>query len=289
METRHSKRARILSEVLHYVDGNDWESMDGFLVFGRRAFLVYTGEIEREEDSCDPENDYSTKVLRNRGERAIARRATLRPMPSNDEKRHTEDLLATMVPDEARDCLQQYFLDHPEAFEHDLNDASLQEEAVDSYLAWKAIDELESKIARVSKLDPIDVDREIVSSPEYFEEAHRCDEVGLHIASAVMCRAVLEEALKQVIDHAGLIKASLSPTASYTKRMIHAASARGALSLDRRNAALDIHEAGNKAIHELAEFKIKHEFKARTNVDKLRMVVEDLYKWQESSRNPENL
>ncbi len=39
---KYSKRARILAEVLEYINNDDWERSGEFLIFGKEAFERYT-------------------------------------------------------------------------------------------------------------------------------------------------------------------------------------------------------------------------------------------------------
>src|SRR5690242_4244725 len=105
-------------------------------------------------------------------------------------------------------------------------------------------------IARISTFDALSLAPGAVRRAHYFEEAHRCELHGFQIAAAVLCRAVLEDALKEVIDPKGIIqgKARRDRT-SYILAMLKEA---GRLHLDseRVSAAKEIKEAGDKAIHD---------------------------------------
>jgi hypothetical protein len=50
---KFSRRARILDEVLQYINNNDWDRIGGFLVFGKEAFQLYTGEITDESTGME--------------------------------------------------------------------------------------------------------------------------------------------------------------------------------------------------------------------------------------------
>ena len=109
---------------------------------------------------------------------------------------------------------------------------------------------------------------------KYFEEAHRCFLYGFPIATAVLCRAVLEGQLDQLhhrLDPNGKLKQEVEKAPpgtrpSYYKLLIKRAAEEGLLEdssplLGRaksRHWAEEIIYAGNWAVHNLHEFNKRY-------------------------------
>jgi hypothetical protein len=201
---KHSRRARILAEVLEYINNDDWDERAEFLVFGKEAFEIYTGEVigqdTRFEDSL---RKLVTKVKVNQGDRAVAKRISLEAIPKDSTQ---EDLLAwfSQLPRELQ--AQLAALSRKSEPSSSVKSRDADADALDAALASAAIRDLDAKLARITTLDEVDLGPASIRGAEYFEEAHRCDLYGLRIASAVLCRAMLEAALIQIIDPRGLIE-----------------------------------------------------------------------------------
>jgi len=74
----HSTRAGILRKVLDYINHEDWDEFDGFMIFGKEAFDIWTGVVEASRDYDDtPFRDAASKSKISRGKRAIAKRVRL--------------------------------------------------------------------------------------------------------------------------------------------------------------------------------------------------------------------
>jgi hypothetical protein len=149
-------------------------------------------------------------------------------------------------------------------------------DSIDAALASEALVNLDQTLARIVTLDEMTVGPEVTRGAEYFEEAHRCDLLDLKIAAAVLCRAMLEAALIQVIDRNGRISAAYDRKKSYIGAMLDEA-AKLHLDPERHAAAREIHRAGDAAIHRLPEFKRQYAPRTREIVDNTRKVIIDLY------------
>jgi hypothetical protein len=51
-QVKHSRRAIILAEVVEYINNGDWDRRGDFLVFGKEAFEIYTGEHGVPDELC---------------------------------------------------------------------------------------------------------------------------------------------------------------------------------------------------------------------------------------------
>ena len=141
------------------------------------------------------------------------------------------------------------------------------------YLA-EMLGKLEKVIARAYRLQKLDLDkipRRDVRT--YFEEAHRCYLYGFNVACAVMCRAILESALKETIDP----NEELRPKErgeSHMVNMINKAKLSGPL----REWAIEVKKAGDWAIHNLDAFERNYPPEQLESIlCKARKVVESLY------------
>lgn len=281
----HSKRAQILSQVLEYVNRGDWDHHGDFLVFGRDAFDAYVSQMSGERTVESSEHDESINsligLLSNLkvgdGEHEIAKRTSLNGPPKDSSIAEIEKWVSQLPNEERKwvaDALQGYVnsQEHPSPEKHSAD-------SIDAALASAALRNLDDAVGRLSTFDvigPINIGFGGPSGAEYFEEAHGCDLAGHRIATAVLCRAMLEAALIETIDPKGKIKQSLKSGESYIGKMVDEA-ARLHLDNERVMAAIEIKDAGNDAIHNLRRFRQKYELRMRCIVDNLRKVLIDLY------------
>lgn len=147
-----------------------------------------------------------------------------------------------------------------------MNPQSNESDDRDAALALESIQWLDQAVARLDGLDEVDVGRGLACDEQYFEEAHRCDLAGLKIATAVLCRAVLERALVQVVDPLRKIRYKLKRGESYIELMLVAAQRNRRLDEARMKVGLEIRDAGKR-------------FRGPMNdiVDKTRKILADLY------------
>jgi hypothetical protein len=89
-------------------------------------------------------------------------------------------------------------------------------ESVNGYYAEELVGKLDGIVPRASaleKLDPKDISNQ--SLVKYFEEAHSCFLYGFRVAGAVLCRAMLETALKELFDPDSRIERTMKAGESY--------------------------------------------------------------------------
>jgi hypothetical protein len=148
-----------------------------------------------------------------------------------------------------------------------------QQDALDRYYAEEILDKLDGIVSRASALDRVGL--EIAPNKKVqllFEEAHRCYLYGFHQACAVFCRAILEGALKEMVD-----------PASDTNRSIHdmvaVAVEKHVLTDVRPRCAREVAKAGNKAIHDPEMFDRDYSAeKVAEILVQTRKVLEELYR-----------
>jgi hypothetical protein len=284
---KFSRRARILDEVLQYINNGDWDRVGGFLVFGKEAFQLYTGEITDESIGIEESLRELTSTVRvKQGKRAVSKRISLKRVPKDSTR---DDFVAwfASLPQDLRAILTEGRTNEkhdsttnasPNAFEVE---PPADDDAIDAALASQALVNLDDALARIGTYDEMSVGPKVALAAEYFEEAHRCDLFGLKIAAALLCRAMLEAALIQVIDPKERIKRSLEKDTPGKKKSYVAAMLEEAAKLhldpERRRAANVIHLAGNAAAHDYIKFRLDYAPRMREIVDNTRKVIIDLY------------
>ncbi|HEV2378294.1 MAG TPA: hypothetical protein VG206_00705 [Terriglobia bacterium] len=131
-------------------------------------------------------------------------------------------------------------------------------ELLDAQFSHEIIKKLEKIVERAALLDPHEVSRDQIHHPSFrgcFQEAHRCYLYGFSRASAVMCRALTESALKDRFDAAGEIEAKLQPRQSLFNTLLK--SARLADPLPEH--AKEIWRCGGFAAHNDPKFGKEYE------------------------------
>ena len=107
---------------------------------------------------------------------------------------------------------------------------------LDSHYADEVLTKLEEIVRRASHLNPLEKTTTIPSASveKYFEEAHRCFLYGFPVATAVLCRAMLESRLlelRRVLDPSGQVKKESEQSGqSYLKALIKEAVRKELLS-----------------------------------------------------------
>jgi hypothetical protein len=145
-------------------------------------------------------------------------------------------------------------------------------DALDCHYASEALEKLDTLVARAMRLERLPVGTAPNAAVQrYFQEAHDCYLYGFDIACAVLCRAILEAALEDLI-------APKDREGKSVVGMVHVAKHRGLLKDERAAWAEEICTAGNLAIHEYQKFEKRYEPKKLEDLFwKARAVVEDLY------------
>jgi hypothetical protein len=132
---------------------------------------------------------------------------------------------------------------------------------LDLYYSSQILAKLEKVVRRASGLEFLEPALPSANVEKYFNEAHQCFLYGFPIATAVLCRAILEAQLKAALDPDGKIESGLKSKESYSRVLIEKAVEKGLLEGTKerrgRNArhwAEEIIDAGNWAIHDLQRF-----------------------------------
>ena len=207
---------------------------------------------------------------------AIQRTSLSSPPTVDSLAAEFKQLMDELTP-EARETLGQAFV--PIAAAQDLpgSVAGLEAEgeldALDRYYSKEILEKLDGIVSRASALDRMGL--EILPNRRVqflFDEAHRCYLYGFHLACAVFCRAIVEGALKEVVD-----------PDSETNRSIHdmitVAVEKKVLADDRPRCAREVAKAGNRAIHDPEMFDRDYSAeKVEEILTNTRKVLEELYR-----------
>jgi hypothetical protein len=269
-----SKRAEILRKVLDYVNHDDWDEFEGFMIFGKEAFDIWTGILEASKDYDDtPFRDADSKSKVSRGKRALAKRIKLGTLPNDDTLSETLKMLKRIAPRIDIDGLRKTLRFSGNTVP---STPAAQIDEIDAALATEFVGLLDGSIGKIGTYDDMPVRPLNARVQRYFDQAHRCHLYGLDIACAVLCRAILESALVDKVDPRGRLQFGNASCESYMSRLID--KARGTF-LDEESAkfALEVKDAGNNAIHNLPTFRAKYESRMGEIVDNTRKIVIDLY------------
>lgn len=271
-----SKRARILRNVLDFINHDDWEEGEGFLIFGSDAYDKHLG-LDHTDGEPAIYDEFLRKLVSEAkkvgGADEIAKKISLSPASRSLGDVELDSSFEGLSPDQvarrlAEGCARNAKSDWG-------RNRNISDE-IDASLAAEAIDQLETSYQRLVTLDEMNRPATPFDGSEYFEEAHRCELAGQKIAAVVLCRAVLEAALINATDQDGRIK-SQTKSGSYIKAMLSRARLIGLIDGSRFRDGLHVRDAGNAAIHNLIQFHHDFADKIPQVIDSTRKILEDLF------------
>jgi len=113
-----------------------------------------------------------------------------------------------------------------------------------TYFAWDFVFRLNSLVSRTQSLSDLEY-RDIISANlrRLFQEAHRCYLGGFDVSVAVICGAILEQALKETLNLDWKLD-----------QMLKEAEERGVLTPEEWGMGDTVREARNYAVHDLPKF-----------------------------------
>lgn len=274
MAAYHSKRAGILLKVLEYVNHDDWDEFDGFMIFGKDAFDIWTGVLEASPDyDSAPFRNAESKSKVSRGKRALAKRVKLGTLPNDETMSETLKMLKRIAPRIDIEGLRKTigFSGHAVP-----STPAAQIDEIDAALATEFVGLLDGSTGKINAYDDMPVRPLNSRVQQYFDQAHRCHLYGLDVACAVLCRAILESALVDKVDPQGRLQFGNASRESYISRLID--KAKGTfLDEERAKCGNDVRDAENRAIHDLPAFRRRDENRMGEIVDNTRKIVIDLY------------
>jgi len=271
----------ILAGVLDWVRSDEYSDFGEYMVFGVKFSDTKKREIDKALKFFD---EYVSGVR-------VGRRTSL----SKDEH-FARRLDKAGLSDRGREVVRA-ILNGTDPNEVKLPKSGLEDattiDVIEEHFAREFVGKLPKIVKRASALDEIDdeeIDKGLVPDQvrKYWEEAHRCYLYGFPIACAVLCRAILESALVEVIDPDGQIDSLLREEAkepgklkpSYIGWLVEEAAKKHILTDDRPKCAIEVRDAGNDVIHKYGEFEKRLRDPLRgiaCIVDSTRKILIDLY------------
>jgi len=273
MSDHLSTRARLLTEIVRYIDEGNYERAGEGWSFG-----IGRGTSQRQANQDETVFRKMRRLVYDHVARTVAiERTSLASPPTVDSLAGEFKKLMDELTPETRETLGQAL--GPIAAGQDsliaeaAPGAKSQLDALDRYYSKEILEKLDGIVSRASALERMGL--EIVPNRRVqflFEEAHRCYLYGFHLACAVFCRAILEGALKEVAD-------PQSETNQSIHDMIALAVEKGILTADRPRCAREVAKAGNRAIHDPEMFDRDYSpEKVEEILANTRKVLEELYR-----------
>jgi hypothetical protein len=201
-----------LRTVLDFLDREDWDEGNGFMIFGVEAYDRHLG-LDLEGDPSDESHERLWKIalsLKNSlGEEAIRKRISLVPVDLKRIVARELESVGMALTDEQKSkilgVIADLIKDTGAAPSNEARKATTHHAEIDAALEQRAVEQLDATYQRILTYDEVTIRSSAFDGSEYFEEAHRCDLNGHRIAAAVLCRAVLERALIAATDNTGWI------------------------------------------------------------------------------------
>ncbi len=257
-DNEFSKRATILSRALDFINNGEYEDHEDFMVLGTRALRkLLSGKSPYSEEQkaklrslAKAMRESLADLMTERGRRAALKRTALIDPGPNSRLRGSE-----LMPGFEEFVEQMRNAPLPTIRPADPTFPALID-LVDAYYSRELVGKLEKIVKRACLLEELEVTQ--IPNPEvrrYFEEAHRCYLYGFQIACALLCRAIVEGALKETLDPNGVIQDKCARSKkSYFTALIDKAAQRNILKDGRPGYAKTVKRAGDLAIHDLSGF-----------------------------------
>ncbi len=303
-----------MERVLDCFEKDDWYQGKDYLVFGPGALALGTlgklpessGGILRDEglSGADLEaRDILGEILKTIGLKEGDRLSTQRTSMDGTAdakplfeiaKYSGEGIAAFRNLMEAIYQSREQFEAFVEEHQSELEQVDPDSDAMGARYAREVVGKIAKIVSRVSVLDPFETGKVASKSVrDYFIEVHHCYLYGFRVACAVMCRAILEQALKEVVDHNGAIEQQIAKESwargkrvSYITALAQRAVKMGILADDRPSWVERIKKVGDWAVHNLDKFR--QEFPDNKFDEVLlntRKILIDLYAPREAGTN----
>jgi hypothetical protein len=268
-----SKRAQLLTEILHYINDGNYER-------AREAWFFGIGHGSSRAHATQDEAVFQKmrRLVYDHVARTVAiQRTSLSSPPAVDSLAAEFKKLMDELTPETREALGQAFVPIAAGQDSPVPEGSVegkdQLDALDRYYSEEILEKLDGIVSRASALNRVGLETVPNQRVQFlFDEAHRCYLYGFHLACAVFCRAILEGALKEVAD-------PRCETTQSIHEMVAAAVEKGVLSGDGPRCAREVAKAGNKAIHDPEMFDRTYSpEKVKEILTNTRKVLEELYR-----------
>jgi len=233
-----SRRAKLMREFLEMCnDAKDsYSTLEEVFLFAQEQYVLEGDDVHIQE-ICRALKDVAAR-------RQALLRTSLSALPEVMNENFLEHFWA-LSPEAQHEI--QTGIKNSEARKADdpWADPKLRSEYLDRHFASEVVEMLDNVVDRATALTPIIAPRSAGAEIQaYFAEAHQAYLFGFPVACAVLCRAILECALRMKVQ---------GRFDSFSER-IEEAFALGELSQESRVWAYDVKEIGDKAIHNYQRF-----------------------------------
>jgi hypothetical protein len=283
------KLTSILTRVLRWVSSYDYEDCGDYMLFGttydgiRETVFDEIDQSDLPQSTSDGEDAAWSQEVSKAAE--IVKRYASRLRVDRRTTLNKDADLGKLAREARLSESGRAFLESlPVEDIKEVRSGPQSEGLIEEHFANEMVAKLPKIVKRViswDELAPEEIQRDL--PPEdvkrYWEEAHRCYLYGFPVACVVLCRAILESALVQMIDRKRAIQRQTPKDVSYFANLIEHAKERGILTDDRPACAMDVRDAGNEAIHDYKEFqkRLQDARSVAKIVDSTRKILIDLY------------
>jgi hypothetical protein len=277
-----SERANILLKVLQFIDAEDFEDCGDYMIFGQAAF-ERLGQ-SRQEDSPDEFNAQAlaNATMQDMGRKEAASRVAMPSPPLDNLKRYVAKLPAEKA-ERLAALLQQQIV----AQKTGNTEQSTKSDFLDSHYAREVLDRLRRVVWRARLLEPISERIGHAKIPDRvrlcINEAHACYLYDFEIGAAVLCRAILEEILKDAVKALPLKESQRSgkrkwgpPLRDLIETRWPSRTGPNAREPEAKVAAGAVKELGDAAAHSPAEFLQKSD-DTRHSLTEIRIILEEFF------------
>jgi hypothetical protein len=269
MSDHLSKRAQLLTEILQCINDGNYEKAGDAWSFG-----IGRGNSRDQANKDGAVFQKMRHLIYDHVARTVAiQRTSLTSPPTIDSLVGEFKKLMDDLTPETRVALGQALGPIAAGQSSPTPEVKSDLDALDRYYSEEVLEKLDGIVSRASALDRMGL--EIVPNRRVqflFEEAHRCYLYGFHLACAVFCRAILEGALKEVVD-------PQSETNQSIHDMVAVAAEKRILTEVLSRCAREVAKAGNRAIHDPEMFDRDYSpEKVQEILTNTRMVLEELYR-----------
>lgn len=205
-----SRRAEILKRVLDWLNQGKYENGSDYMIFGKSLQEVIVEETGRHEDEAEDQIGQEIEGVVNDLKQELGRGLASERTSLRKSHLKSKELTRKRSPQAKRkiaEILQKLLDSQPDLSPSENRLQNHVDDGLDQHYANEVLDRLEMIVSRVSALDRVEAAKiPSVRVEEYFQEAHRCFLYGFPIASAVLCRALLDSVLTQTIDPKATLK-----------------------------------------------------------------------------------
>lgn len=264
---KSTRRSGILSDVLKLVNQGDYDYFEEYMIFGGTLEDLldaaenpgkkrYGKDVERARQIKEAIRSSVTDLETHWSRKRVMRRLSLdKPTdkPVIKGLHQLEQLNAEGIAEALRETLDGPLISETssQAFDRELDE-------YDAYFAREVLKKLPRIVNRISAPALADLDIQGIPNERvrgYFEEAHRCYLYSFPFACVVLCRAIVESAINEVLNlytaqgRNPISMEGKTVRGPELKDLIRTAQQLGVLNENGAVCADDVRRSGNAAVH----------------------------------------